>query len=306
MIENCPTPAMVKIWFERLVDENKDRVDAQQIARYGAYVGSIIDHHLLLPRAMDYARSSAQKTAEAGNSYASGTVILADQMSQSKGRFQRVWHAPQGGIWGCLVTVNTLLPESSRFVPFAVGLACCETMRNLGCDGARLRWVNDVLVDEKKVAGFLVESYHEPFSKEEFILTGFGINVNNENFPSEISSNAASLSKLLHRRLDVADVTAQFIARLSWYFGLLHYEEAQKLRDGNFSGHNGRHLLLEKWLLNSDTIGQKVWYGFDVMESPQYKAQVKAVNDDGGLVMYLEDGYEKTEYSGEIRYLTKF
>ena len=70
-----------------------------------------------------------------------------------------------------------------------------------------------------------------------------------------------------------------------------------------FSGRNGRHLLLEQWLKLSDTIGRRVMYGFDVMTAPQYQADVLGLDATGGLILALDDGFVKTELSGEVRYL---
>ncbi len=305
--ENRPTPEAV-LKLLRLASDNENeslncQIDAMAIGRYGAFVGSVIESHPALPRAMDHARDLINKAAHSKNSVASGTVILADTMSRSKGRFTRQWHAPPGGVWGCMIHANTLLPQSRRFIPLAAGLACCEAVRELGQANAILRWVNDVLVDGKKLAGFLVESYTEPVHGEEFTLVGFGMNVNNCSFPTELSASSISLQRLLAKEIDLSEFTALFLSRLAWNFGLLYHEEAKELKGESFSGNGGRHLLLERWLAASDTVGKKVIYGFDVMTAPQYRAQVLGVDNDGGLVLRLEDGYVKTEYSGEVRYL---
>lgn len=278
-------------------------VDVDAVGRYGAFVGSAIESHSSLPRAMDHARSLIRETVHAGGSVASGTVILADTMSRSKGRFTRHWHAPAGGVWGCMIHANTLLPESRRFISLATGLACCEAVREIGVELAVLRWVNDVLVAGKKLAGFLVESYTEPVHGEEFTLVGFGINVNNCSFPADLSCSPVSLKQILREDLELSEFTALFLSRLAWNFGLLYHEEAKNLKGEAFSGNGGKHLLLERWLDCSDTVGKHVVYGFDVMTAPQYQAEVLGVDDDGGLVLRLEDGHKKTEYSGEIRYL---
>jgi BirA family biotin operon repressor/biotin-[acetyl-CoA-carboxylase] ligase len=307
MTENRPTPEAVFNLLQLASVREKAlegrSVDAKAVGRYGAFVGSVIESHHSLPRAMDHARSLIQRTVQAGSSVASGTVILADTMSHSKGRFTRQWHAPAGGVWGCMIHANTLLPQSRHFVSLATGLACCEAVREVGGKQAILRWVNDVLVGGKKLAGFLVESYTDPIHGEEFTLVGFGVNVNNCSFPAGLADSSISLRQLLAREIDLSAFTALFLARLAWNFGLLYHEEAKELKGESFSGKGGRHLLLERWLASSDTVGKKVIYGFDVMTAPQYRAEVLGVDDDGGLILRLEDGHEKTEYSGEVRYL---
>jgi len=303
VVENNPYPRDVLSSLQRSQYSHNPGCDRDAVIRYGAFVGSEIESHESLGRAMLHARSIIDALSLEGKSVASGTVILADTMSSSKGRFSRVWHAPLGGVWGCMIHGSTLLPQSRRFVSLAVGVACCEAVYELGINSAVLRWVNDVLVEGRKLAGFLVESYTEPRYGEEFNLVGFGINVNNGSFPHELSGMAISLGEILDTHVDLSSFTARFLARLAWNFGLLYHEESCELCGDGFSGKNGIHLLLERWGELSDTIGQKVVYGFDVMTSPQYEARVKRMNEGGGLVMELKDGFEKTEYSGEVRYL---
>lgn len=278
-------------------------IDAELVCRYGGQVGSRIECHRHLPRAMDYARSQIAKAEGEGRSLASGTVILVDRLSGSKGRFSRSWHAPAGGLWGCLIHVNSLLPSSRRFLPFAIGVACCEALRSMGIANSWLRWVNDVLVDGKKVAGFLAESFTSAGYGEEYDLLGFGINVNNTDFPAELAATATAIAAIQGKPVDVTAFTSLFLTKLSWNVGLLYYEEARELSGDGFSGANGRHLLLESWLDLADTIGRRVVFGFDVITAPQYEAEVLDLDDDGGLVLQLADGWCKTEYCGEVRYL---
>lgn len=306
MAVNSPTPQKVQQLLRRQleIESYRTSADGQAIMRYGLPVGSVIESHDSLPRAMDYARLLIKDAAAGNSSLASGTVILADTMSHCKGRFTRTWHAPHGGVWGCMIHANTLLPQSRRFIPMATGVACCQALRQTGAGDVSLRWVNDVLGGSKKMAGFLVESFTEPQYGEEFTLVGFGININNLSFPSELNDSAISLRQVLGEETVLSDFTALFLARLAWNIGILYHEEEKELQEEKFSGTGGQHLLLEEWRSLSDTVGKKVVFGFDVMTAPQYKAEVRGVDEGGGLVLQLEDGYVKTEYCGEVRYLS--
>ncbi len=305
MAENQPTPQAVlqRLRRELLAQDSGAEYDRTAIVRYGAFVGSVIESHDQLPRAMDHARNLITAAAGHGRSMASGTVILADEMSRCKGRFTRSWHAPRGGVWGCMVFANTLLPEWRGFISLTAGVACCEAVRSICEVPSSVRWVNDVLVGGRKLAGFLVESYTEPVHREEFALVGFGINVNNSAFPAELAGTATSLGQILGRDIDLSEFTTIFLARLAYNFGILYHEEARDLRGDGFSGEQGRHLLLDRWLNLSDTLGKRVLYGFDVMNAPQYQAEAIGLDPHGGLVLRLADGSVQTEFSGEVRYL---
>ncbi|MFT5697608.1 MAG: BirA family biotin operon repressor/biotin-[acetyl-CoA-carboxylase] ligase [Desulforhopalus sp.] len=306
MVNNNPSPEMVLHYLRAQQVQHSSQSShsstSQEIFRYGAFIGANIQTHSSLPRAMEYGRGLILDLAKKNRSIESGTVILADSMTHSKGRFTRSWHAPLGGVWGCLIHGNNVLPESRQFIPMAVGLACCEAVREYVGKEATLRWVNDVLVRGKKLAGFLVESYTEPVHGEEFTMVGFGINVNNSTFPQELEGLALSLRQHLGHPVDLADFTARFLGKLAWNFGLIYKEEAESLAGKGFSGTDGLHLILSRWKELSDTIGKDVVYGFDVMTAPQYNGQVVGVDETGGLIIRLDDGFEKTEYSGEVRY----
>ena len=305
MAENHPTPEAVRRQLDRelLRCHRCEQQHIAEIVRYGAFVGSAIECHEHLPRAMEHARGQIAACASSGRAMASGSVILADAMSLTKGRFTRSWHAPRGGVWGCMIFANTLLPQWRSYIPLAAGVACCEAVREMCEVDSRLRWVNDVLVGGRKLAGFLVESYTESVHGEEFFLVGFGINVNNYCFPTELAGTATSLCQILGRDIDLTAFTTLFLARLAFNFGILHHEEARDLRGDGFSGEQGRHLLLDRWLHLSDTPGKRVVFGFDVMTAPQFQAEVLGLDPSGGLILRLADGSTTTEYSGEIRYL---
>lgn len=305
MIKNNPAPTGVQKELIRLEQEFSfhSSMDCSVVRRLGSFVGNSIETYPELDRAMDKARSYIAERDMSGSSVESGRVFLADRMTGSKGRFTRVWHAPEGGLWGCLLHANTLLPQARQFLSLAVGVACCETINDYGLDRATIRWVNDVLVGGKKLAGFLVESYVSELTGEEYNLIGFGINVNNNDFPAELSSIATSLSTSLGNHVDLSEFSEKFIARLAWNVGLLYHEEEIYLHEEHYSGADGRHLVLEKFLKLSDTIGKRVVYGFDVMTAPQYEAQVLGVDQYGGLILQFDDATSKIEYSGEVRYI---
>jgi len=155
---NCPTPASLSAYI-RQQEINSRRRQAllpspETILRYGAIVGSVIQCHASMARTMDQARHHISELEQTGGSVASGTVILADTLIRSKGRFARTWHAPAGGLWGCLILADTFLPRARTILPLTLGIACCEAVRALGADQACVRWVNDVLFGGQKLGRF--------------------------------------------------------------------------------------------------------------------------------------------------------
>lgn len=276
----------------------------QAVYRYGAPVGSLILHLPRAERLMTLARQRINEFEAQGNSCPSGMVFLADELSGSRGRFARSWHAPSGGLWLTLVMANTLLPESMRLYPLAAGLACCEAVRSYGVE-ARIKWVNDVQAAGRKICGVLCESFTSANFAEEYVLIGVGVNVNNLAFPAELEATAVSMQEILGRDIDLAGFGARLLAKFAWSFGLLCYDEAQRLAIDDGSGAQlPESLLLGAWQELSDTVGRKVWFGFDVQQEPQYRAEALGIAPDGGIVLrHLESGVEMVEHSGELLYI---
>lgn len=276
--------------------------NSEIIFRYGAYVGSDIRIYPSLDRAMDKARDHITSQENSGKAIANGSLILASSLSLSKGRFSRSWHAPPGGLWGCLILADTFLAPFRNFLALIPGIACCEALRQEGASGAAIRWVNDVLLQEKKQAGFLIEGFRSPVHGEQYHLIGFGLNLNNTTFPAELQETAISLAQVLGRPVDLSAFSLSFLAKLRYYTGLLLYEEGQWLARGGGEEYEEEHPILKRWKELSDTLGKRVRFGYDVMESPQYEAVVSDIAVTGALVLQHDDGTTSVEHSGEIRY----
>ncbi len=263
-------------------------------------MGAVLEHHVCLDRCMNRLQQLMAEAEGKGGVLAAGTAVLADRLSQSQGRFARHWHAPPGGLWLTAAWPDILLPEFSRLLPFAAGLACCRTVRLYGLD-ARLKWVNDLLFQGRKIAGILCTTVLRP-SKEQYHLLGIGLNANNQDFPQELTDKAASMADVLGQQIDLAELAGRLLAELSWAVGLLHYDEELALQERSSCEEGRDSLLLAAWRKCSDTAGRRIVYGFDVQQKPPCRAVAIGIDSCGGLIMELEDGSRIVEYSGEILY----
>jgi BirA family biotin operon repressor/biotin-[acetyl-CoA-carboxylase] ligase len=279
-------------------------VTVEAIFRYGAVVGSVVEQHKQLPRGMDRARQLIAGARQKGIALASGTTIVAARMTNSKGRFRRAWHAPAGGLWLTVVLADTLLPDFSRLYPLAAGIACCETLRDHNLQ-ASIKWVNDIHVGMKKIAGILAETENDPAGGDTYVLLGIGINVNNTVFPADLEKTATSMRTELGAAVDITILAARLLAKLSWSIGLLCYEEERFLRHQGLSPEQTlpNNLLLDQWCRLSDIAGRRVLFGYDVQENPLFEAVVQGLDNSGALLLKLPDGKTVVENSGEILYL---
>jgi BirA family biotin operon repressor/biotin-[acetyl-CoA-carboxylase] ligase len=117
-----------------------------------------------------------------------GTIVLAEEQSSGIGRLGRHWLSPVGsGIYTTVLLRLKLPPASMPVASLLVGLSVADAIQkstNLLCD---LRWPNDVLIGERKVAGILTQLVAD------CVLAGIGINVNQLGFPSDLRTPATSL-----------------------------------------------------------------------------------------------------------------
>jgi BirA family biotin operon repressor/biotin-[acetyl-CoA-carboxylase] ligase len=130
--------------------------------------------------------TEAAGLAESGAKH--GTVVLADQQSAGVGRLGRAWLSRAGeGVYCSIVLRPKLAPASTPIASLLVGLAVADAIQkanNLLCD---LRWPNDVLIRERKVAGILAHLIGD------CVIAGIGINVNQLGFPVDLRTPATSL-----------------------------------------------------------------------------------------------------------------
>jgi len=141
----------------------------------------------------------------AKNPIPQGIVVLADSQTAGQGRLQRSWFSPpNANIYGSIVfSFNTQKLQAIGWIPLMAGSAIAEALEDNTTVSIKLKWPNDILIDERKVGGILCESFKKS-STETCIVIGFGINVNLTElaFPKDIELIATSLQIHTQRVLD--------------------------------------------------------------------------------------------------------
>jgi len=134
-----------------------------------------------------------------------GTVVVVEEQTAGRGRDGRTWRSPIGGVWlGMLL--RPPVPVMGA-LSLRVGLVLADVVDDLIGRGARarLKWPNDVLVDDRKIAGILCEGRWQGETLQ-WLGIGVGVNVANE-IPPELAGRAIALNELLPevRRIDILD-----------------------------------------------------------------------------------------------------
>ena len=117
-----------------------------------------------------------------------GTVVLAEEQTAGIGRLGRSWNSPSElGLYCSILLRLPLPPAHSPIASLMLGLSTAEAIEkaaSLACD---LRWPNDILINERKVAGILTHLV------DSCIIAGIGVNVNQTSFPADLRTPAISL-----------------------------------------------------------------------------------------------------------------
>jgi len=143
-----------------------------------------------------------------------GTVVVAEEQTAGRGRDGRTWHSPAGGVWLGML----LRPARAELgvMSVRVGLAVADAVdAMLGRVETRLKWPNDVLLAEHKLAGVLCEGRWHGETLQ-WLAVGVGMNVCNA-IPAAVARRAVALEEWLPavRRLDVLDRLVPVLAGLA-------------------------------------------------------------------------------------------
>ena len=233
--------------------------------------------------------------AEAGA--ADGLVIVAEAQTRGRGRAGRSWNTVPGKSLALSVLMrHAAAPSGLAALPLAAGLAVARALERLGAAPA-LKWPNDVLLEERKVAGVLCESRHAarapsfppgPRSQAEDgafpVVIGVGVNVSQGpgDFPPELAGTATSLA-MAGIVTDRETVAAGFLNELEGLWLVL--------RSG------GQADVLAQWSARARFWGRPV-----VVRTPagEVRGTARALDADGALVLAGPDGAALAVRAGDL------
>ncbi len=183
--------------------ENSFDLHPSRIARLCG--GGRIGHTVVLFESVGSTNAAAAGMAEAGAR--EGTIVIAAEQTAGRGRKGRSWYSsPDSSL-----TFSIILrpPRSGETLTALLALSILESLDEL-CEGAKIKWPNDIWIDGRKVAGILAES------KGESVVLGMGIDVNDDegSFPVELAETAISLRMAAGKRFDRGELLAGLLRNL--------------------------------------------------------------------------------------------
>lgn len=214
-----------------------------------------------------------------------GTVVLADQQTQGRGRQGRAFASPAGvGIYLSLLLRPTVALASLPTLTLACGVATAHALADIQAPPVQLKWPNDVEMAGKKVAGILCEAVLQP-SAAPVVIVGIGMNVNTTlaDFPPALHGSATSLALVSGH----AWARTSLITRL-----LVHLEQVYALFQ------QGDHAtIIAQWLRYGPIHGRRVRFQH---EGHEMQGTVVGLEEDGALQVQTPQGPVQRLVAGEV------
>ncbi len=250
----------------------------------GSYIrdlGTRIDFYVHYVPQCSSTQDIAKSLAESG--VPEGLVVIAEEMYSGRGRLGRKWYAPKGGLW-ISILLRPKRIESLQLMSLATGVAVVKAIERLLNVELRLKWPNDVIYMDRKLAGILVEAGVE-VDIVHYVIVGIGVNVNNE-LPSELKDYAVNLKSILGFEVPRISILRSLLRELDDVYYLLTTSNT--------------YTILREWIRYSDTIGRRVKVQF-----MDFAVEGKAVDiaRDGSLIVIDDTGKRYIIRAGDVIHL---
>ncbi len=138
-------------------------------------------------------------------------AVRADRQTAGRGRFQRQWVSDDGGLWLSAVVPTDSLGEATKLLPLLAGLAVCRAAAQVGLSQLRMRWPNDVMIGDHKLAGILIDQ-----PRPGVAVVGIGLNVTNhpEKVEPALTAHVARLADFLAHPPSPQDIALRLLQEL--------------------------------------------------------------------------------------------
>jgi len=260
-----------------LIEEDKDLLTYNNISYKlkTNIIGKKIVHFETIDSTNGYGKKIASEELD-------GTVIISEEQTKGKGRIGRQWHSKsKEGIWMSIILKPNIMPQKAPFITLIAGASIVKALNNLGIE-TTIKWPNDIIINNKKVAGILTELSAE-IDRINYIVLGIGINVKTTEFSQEISEIATSLYKEGYKTSRV-DITKSILRE----FEVLYLQ---------YINENSKNDTLDICRKYSAIIEKDVYL---IKGEDKELVRCLDINKDGNLIVQTEDNIIKEIISGEV------
>jgi BirA family biotin operon repressor/biotin-[acetyl-CoA-carboxylase] ligase len=248
------------------------------------WIGKTIHHF----HTLDSTNSKAYQLAL--NGAEEGEVVISESQEKGKGRLGRQWFSPPFlNLYLSVILRPNILPHQASLITLLAAVAAADAIREFSGLLPLIKWPNDILLRDRKVAGLLNE-IHSEMDRVHFVILGIGVNLNmDENmFSKEIRAVASSLKIEMGQTISRKGFLPFFLQELERWYSIFLKE--------------GSAVILKAWTDRAHIKGRRVKvtsFGETLVGT------AIDVDSDGALILETGDGKRKRVVAGDIDYKEK-
>ncbi|WP_195989828.1 biotin--[acetyl-CoA-carboxylase] ligase [Clostridium sp. D53t1_180928_C8] len=213
-----------------------------------------------------------------------GTVVISEEQTDGKGRLGRIFYSPANtGIYMSIILRPNLTAMDSVLITTSSSVVICKAIKKVTGIDCQIKWINDIYLNNKKVAGILTEaSTNFESGTIDYLILGIGINFNQpkDDFPEELKSIASSLfnndNNIINRNMLCAEIINNILDMIP------------RIKNYDF---------ISEYKKRSIVLNQEIIY---INSGVSSKGKAININSDGSLVVRHDDGSIKILNSGEV------
>lgn len=215
-----------------------------------------------------------------------GTVVIADSQTAGRGRLGRSFLSPAGsGIYLSLILRPHCPPSQLMHLTCATAVAACDAVEEALGFRPGIKWINDLVAGQKKLAGILTELSIDPRSGlVDYAVVGIGINCSQQpqDFPPELQDIACSAAMVTGSPTHRSRLTAALIRSFR--------QMSQTLTTGKAD-------TMDRYRQDCVTLGRQILV---IRGDQRLEGRALSLDDDGALTVRFTDGRVDTVLSGEV------
>lgn len=231
----------------------------------------------------DSTNKAARRLAENGAGH--GTIVIAEEQNQGRGRLGRTWVSPPYcNLYFSMVLRPVLAPAHAPQITLMAAVALADAIAAFIPVVPAIKWPNDILVHGKKLAGILTESSCSA-ERVDFVILGIGVNLNFplQAMPPEIRARASSLLALRGDAVDRESFILRLIQDLNRCYGILVESGFATIADRweNYFAWKNRRVRVE-------------------MTDQVLCGRAKGIDRDGALIVEDDNGTARRILAGDV------
>lgn len=210
------------------------------------------------------------KTLSKNQSLKNYTVVLADEQTNGRGQMGTTWSSEKGKNLIMSILIKNVMSDIQHifYLNMAVSLSVVQVLESLKLENIAIKWPNDIMAGNKKIAGILIENTIKPDNCIDTII-GIGLNVNQDNFNN--LPKATSLYCYCGKTFNIEEICKQIIAVLQ--------NNVSKLLENHTFQKEYHQYLYRKDIPSVFSVNNSQFMGIIVGVNSEGKLQIKDETD---------------------------